>query len=151
MVHNEAAQLAEAGITATNVETAAQRVASHLETEQPWRDVAAIADDLTAIRSAYASERKRILKDQEENTEHARRAVKRRDGFSTLTADQAHKVLRPCHVLSSRSGMPSTSGSGGARTTPTPHSTVFSVPLPARWSGPTIFGWPTGRSPARPT
>jgi len=63
MVHNEAAQLAEAGITATNVETAAQRFASHLATEQPWRDVVAIADDLTAIRSAYASERKRILKD----------------------------------------------------------------------------------------
>jgi hypothetical protein len=94
-VHHEAAQLADAGVTATNVETAAQRVAAHLATEHPWRDVAAIADDLTEIRSAYRSERKRILEEQEENAEHARRAVKRRDGFSTLTADQAHEVLRP--------------------------------------------------------
>jgi hypothetical protein len=29
------------------------------------------------------------------STEHARRAVKRRDGFSTLSAEQSHEVLRP--------------------------------------------------------
>ena len=94
-VHNEAAQLAEAGITATDIETAARRVTDHLASEHPWRDMAGIADDLTAIRTAYVAERKRILEDQEQNTEHARRGVKRREGFSTLTADQAHEVLRP--------------------------------------------------------
>ena len=94
-VHHQAAQLAEAGVAATNVEAAARQVTDHLASEHPWRDLGGIADDLTAIRSAYVAERKRLLEDQEANTEHARRAVKRRDGFSTLTADQAHEVLRP--------------------------------------------------------
>jgi len=94
-VHHQAAQLAEAGVAATNVETAAQQVTDHLASEHPWRDLGGIADDLAAIRSAYVAERKRLLEEQEANTEHARQAVKRRDGFSTLTADQAHEVLRP--------------------------------------------------------
>jgi hypothetical protein len=94
-VHQQAAQLAEAGVAATNVETAARQVTDHLAGEHPWRDLASLTDDLAAIRSAYVAERRRLLEDQEANTEHARRAVKRRDGFSTLTADQAHAVLRP--------------------------------------------------------
>lgn len=93
-VDHQAAQLTEAGINATNVETAAQRVNAHLATEHPWREIATLADDLAAIRAAYAAERKRLIEDQEQATEHARRAVKRRDGFSTLTAEQAHEVLR---------------------------------------------------------
>jgi len=28
---------------------------------------------------------------------------------------------------------------------------AFTVPALVRWSGPTIFGWPTGRSPPRPS
>ena len=95
MVDHQAGQLAEAGVNATNVEAAAQRVAAHLATEQPWREIATLAEDLAAIRTAYAAERKRLIEKQEEATEHARRAVKRRDGFSTLSAEQAHEVLRP--------------------------------------------------------
>ena len=95
IVAHQAAQLAEAGIAATNVETAAQRVADHLATERPWREVAQLADDLAEIRTAYTAERKRLIEKQEEEAEHVRRAVKRRDGFSTLTAEQAHQVMRP--------------------------------------------------------
>jgi hypothetical protein len=94
-VDHQAAQLAEAGVNATNVEAAAQRVTAHLATEQPWREIATLADDLAAIRTAYAAERKRLIEKQEEATEHARRAVKRRPDFSTLSAEQAHEVLRP--------------------------------------------------------
>jgi hypothetical protein len=36
-----------------------------------------------------------LIERQEEATEQARRVVKRREGFSTLTGDQAHDVLRP--------------------------------------------------------
>lgn len=95
VVDHQAAQLVEAGVAATNVETSAQRVADHLATERPWREVATLADDLAEIRTAYTAERKRLIEKQEEEAEHVRRAVKRRDGFSTLTAEQAHQVMRP--------------------------------------------------------
>jgi hypothetical protein len=94
-VDRQAAQLADAGVTATNVEVAARRITDHLATDHPWRDVATLTDDLDAIRTAYTAERKRLLETQEQETENARRAVKRRDGFATLTAEQAHDVLRP--------------------------------------------------------
>ena len=95
VVEHQAAQLAEIGVAATNVEAAAGRVVDHLATEQPWREIANQADDLAEIRTAYEAERKRLIEQQEEATEQARRVVKRREGFSTLPGDQAHDVLRP--------------------------------------------------------
>jgi hypothetical protein len=95
VIDHHAAQLADIGIAATNVEAAASRVADHLGTEQPWREIATLADDLAEIRTAYQAERKRLIERQEEETEQARRVVKRREGFSTLTGDQSHEVLRP--------------------------------------------------------
>ena len=49
----------------------------------------------TEIRACYVAERQRLLQWQEQQAEAARGRVKARDGFSTLTADQAHSVLRP--------------------------------------------------------
>ena len=47
------------------------------------------------IRAAYVAERQRLLQGQEQQAEGVRSRVKGRNGFSTLTADQAHGVLRP--------------------------------------------------------
>lgn len=91
----QAQQLHDLGLLATNVDLAAARVAKHLATERPWRDIAALDPDLMEIRNAYIAERGRLLQWQEHEAETARARVKLRDGFTTLTADQSHRVLRP--------------------------------------------------------
>jgi len=92
---NEFAQLNELGIEATNVQAAATRVQTQFEGEKPWREIAALGDDLTEIQNCYVAERQRLLQWQEQQAESRRAAVKSREGFSTLTGDQSHRVLRP--------------------------------------------------------
>jgi hypothetical protein len=70
-----------------------------LGTEQPWRDIDTLAEDLAEIRKAYASERRRLIERQEEVSEQGRRDPKRREGFSTLTAEQAHDLRLPGREL----------------------------------------------------
>lgn len=94
-VSYQAAQLRELGVNATNVEAAATRVVAHLESERPWREIDSLDQDLEEIRAAYVAERQRLLQWQEREAEGARLRIKGRSGFSTLTADQAHHVLRP--------------------------------------------------------
>jgi hypothetical protein len=94
-VSYQAAQLKELGVDDTDVEAAATRVTAQLASEQPWRDIAGFAQDIQAIRVVYVAERQRLLQGQEQQAEGARSRVKGRNGFSTLTADQAHGVLRP--------------------------------------------------------
>lgn len=91
----QAAQLAELGVEATNVQASATRVAAQLAAERPWSDIAALDPDLEEIRRCYESERGRLLAWQEREAEAARGRVKARDGFSTLTGEQSHRVLRP--------------------------------------------------------
>ncbi|HEY3945342.1 MAG TPA: BREX system P-loop protein BrxC, partial [Solirubrobacteraceae bacterium] len=91
----EAAQLTDAGIDPVNVTQAVTRVSTHLTADRPWLDIGALAPDLAEIRACYSSERQRLLQWQEQQAEAARGRVRARDGFSTLTADQAHSVLRP--------------------------------------------------------
>ncbi len=74
---------------------AAQRIEEQLKLDRPWREIGAITTDLESVRAAYVAERARLLRWQEQLVEQARGRVKARDGFGTLTADQAHKVLRP--------------------------------------------------------
>lgn len=88
-------QLREAEVLATNVEASAARIAAQLESERPWRDIASLAADLDEVRQAYAAERQRLLAWQEQLVEQARGRVKAREGFSTLTGEQSHHVLRP--------------------------------------------------------
>jgi uncharacterized protein YigA (DUF484 family) len=90
-----AAQLDELAIGAPNLEEAARRVRERLQSELPWQGSTELADDLQEIRAAYTTERQRLLQYQEQEAERARSRVKLRHGFSTLTADQAHQVLRP--------------------------------------------------------
>ena len=47
------------------------------------------------MREAYVAERRRVLANHGDLEESIRARVKAREGFSTLTADQSHHVLRP--------------------------------------------------------
>jgi hypothetical protein len=91
----EAAQLTDAGIEPTNVTQAATRVSTQLDADRPWLDIDALGPDLAEIRACYGAERQRLLQWQEQQAEAARGRIRARSGFSTLTADQAHRVLRP--------------------------------------------------------
>jgi len=90
----QAAQLREVGPPYGSVREAVDRVAAHLATERPWRDVVALESDLGAIREGYAAERQRCIEWQESQVEAARLQIMARAGFSTLTAEQSHHVLR---------------------------------------------------------
>ena len=89
------AQLTEVEVEATNLDLAGQRLSEQLGRPTPWRQIAALDDDIEQVRAAYAVERQRLLGWQEEQATAARSRVKLRDGFSTLTSDQSHQVLRP--------------------------------------------------------
>jgi hypothetical protein len=89
------AQLRAENALPTECEPAAGRLTEQLGSERPWRDIAGQDDALTLLRAAYAAERQRLLEWQEQEVEQARGHIKARDGFSTLTADQSHHVLRP--------------------------------------------------------
>lgn len=90
-----AVQITALGIPATNVDAAATRIRVHLEGSEPWRNLAALEPDLEEIRSAYRSERSRLIQEQEQRLEASRERVRGCQGFSTLTADQNHEVVKP--------------------------------------------------------
>ena len=72
-----------------------ERIAEQLERERPWNDISALDGDLELLRAAYATERTRLLAWQEQETTQRRDLLKRRTGFSTLSAKQSTGVLRP--------------------------------------------------------
>jgi hypothetical protein len=88
-------QLREFGVDASNVEAAATRIEAQLKSERPWQDIAALEPDLDEVRQCYHAERQRLLEWQEEQADAARSRLKAREGFATLTADNAHRVVRP--------------------------------------------------------
>ncbi len=92
---HHAAQLRAVAALDGEAAQAAERVEQQLGLDRPWREIGSIAADLETLRAAYAAERGRLLQWQEQLVEQTRGRVKARDGFGTLTADQAHKVLRP--------------------------------------------------------
>jgi hypothetical protein len=92
---HQVAQLREIGELGGEATAAAERIEAHLRGERPWREIAALSPDLEAVRAAYAAVRGRLLAQQEQAAEQARARVKARVGFSTLSADQSHRVLRP--------------------------------------------------------
>ena len=91
----QVAQLRAADVNATNTEAAGIRIDEQLRSDKPWQDIAALDDDLEQARTAYVAERQKLLQSQESQAEVARARIKARDGFSTLTGDQSHHVLRP--------------------------------------------------------
>lgn len=91
----QAEQILAIGVPASNVEAAVEHIKAQFSSEHPWRDLGCLQQDTQEIRSAYVAERTRAIQNQEREAEAARSRVKGRMGFSTLTADQAHRVLRP--------------------------------------------------------
>lgn len=83
------------------VQAAAERLRSHLGASQPWREIQTLDADLQAIRDAYAQARADLLSAQEQRSQKERRIIKARDGFSLLTNEQTHAVLRPITLAGS--------------------------------------------------
>lgn len=92
---HHAAQLLAAQALPTEAAAASERIATHLATERPWRDVASLAPDLATIRATYVAVRTERIAWQEHQSGLVRARVKARPGFSTLTGEQSHTVLRP--------------------------------------------------------
>lgn len=95
VVTYQAAQVEALGVSASNVEAAATRVREHLAGQEPWQALSTLDDDLTEISNAYRIERQRLIEAQELQVEACRQKVRGCSGYSTLTNDQAHKVLKP--------------------------------------------------------
>ena len=94
---HQAAQLMELQDTSLEptVTAAIGELKEHLARERPWKEVAVAEAHAAVVRAAYSVERTRLLERQEAMADVARSQVKIRDGFSILTADQSHHVLRP--------------------------------------------------------
>ncbi len=92
---HHAAQLAEAGALGGEHDATITRIAEQLERERSWDGISSLDKDLIALRELYAAERSRLLSFQEQQTEQRRATLKRRTGFSTLSAKQSNAVLRP--------------------------------------------------------
>lgn len=74
---------------------AIQAIHQHLAGEAPWREIAAIASPLDQLEATYSAVREALLVTQEHEAEEARKRIRSREGFSKLSAEQSHKVLRP--------------------------------------------------------
>jgi hypothetical protein len=95
VAHYQGKQLEELGDLDEAAAQALAQVREQLTSEKPWVDIVAIEPHLNTLREAYRARRKQLLRAQEEAAEDARRELKARAGFATLTADQAHHVLKP--------------------------------------------------------
>lgn len=79
-------------------EDGAQQLASvrdQLNQEQPWRDLSFAVEAAEALASTYRQTRKQLLDDRLRATESAIQRLKRRPGFSALSADQSARVQEP--------------------------------------------------------
>jgi hypothetical protein len=81
----------------SNLDATTTYITQQLGAERPWREIHTLDPILAETKAAYVTERQGLLEWQEQQVEQARVRVKGRDGFSTLTADQSHRVLRPLH------------------------------------------------------
>jgi hypothetical protein len=82
------------GLDSQGAQSAA-RVREQLAGERPWREIASIEVDLAVVQKTYVARRRELLQQQEQAAEAARRGIKAREGFATLTAEHSHHVLRP--------------------------------------------------------
>ncbi len=88
-------QLLRLGQSSPELLAAKQRLETQLASDTPWRGIDSLAPDLELVRATYRDARRTLLAGHELAAEEARQAIKRRDGFATLEAEQAHHVLRP--------------------------------------------------------
>lgn len=91
----KATQLLEAQRADAGLEAAAARLGEQLQIETPWRNIEGVRAEVEAVEAAYLSAREAVMAELGEDADAARGELKRRDGFSVLSADDAHRVLRP--------------------------------------------------------
>ncbi len=101
---HEIEQLQKAHVAHEGLLQQVDDVLAQLDSKKPWQGLADIADALSAVKDAYKAERKQRILLQEEQAQAARSRLKARAGFATLTADQAHKVLRPIKDAQAQTG-----------------------------------------------
>lgn len=91
---NQAQQLRELAMLSGVAHEAAARISDQLRSTRPWVDVQGIQPDLDGVRATYVQERTDLLGWQEQQAEQLRAKIRTRPGFSTLSADKGHNVLR---------------------------------------------------------
>ena len=95
LLHEHYAQLHALEAANGELRDAAQHVREHLESRHPWRDATHLEAPLDTISRTYTHTRRDLLQAQESELQAARARVRGRDGFSSLTSDATHHVLRP--------------------------------------------------------
>lgn len=95
LIHQHYAQLDALGAADSDVRDAAERLREHLDSPRPWRDTNTLEPHVDTITHAYTLARRTLLQAQETQLDAARARIRGRDGFSTLTSDASHHVLRP--------------------------------------------------------
>lgn len=95
VMNNHLRQLEAIRALTDELEQARDRVAEQLGSDQPWKDVESIGDDVDRIREAYTAERSRRLAEQERQVEDERQRIKALPDMLTLDDEARQKVLRP--------------------------------------------------------
>jgi hypothetical protein len=88
------AQLVEAS-ELSGLEADSEAILDQFKSETPWRGIHSIDEAANRIRERYAEVRSGLLGRQSAEAEKAQARVRVIPGFEVLTADQAHRVLKP--------------------------------------------------------
>lgn len=88
------AQLTEASSLA-GLEADAEAIHEHFRSDTPWRGIHGIEEARGRVEERYVEVRKAILSQQSAEAEKAQARIKVIPGFELLSADQAHRVLKP--------------------------------------------------------
>ncbi len=91
LLRTEVAQLDEIG-RLEDAEGAA-RVEAALSGSTPWREIPTVAGDVEALKASYRQARQALLDDIARQAEEARQDLRGIDGFDTLNAAAANRVL----------------------------------------------------------
>ncbi len=77
------------------LDEAASAIFEHLQTERPWRDIAALRSHVEAIATRYREVRRELLDNQYQQVEAITAKVKARKGFARLNEKNSDYVTRP--------------------------------------------------------
>jgi hypothetical protein len=88
-------QLQSVDAVDVDVEETAESIEDQLGEDFPWRNCHQLEEHVDVIRNHYGEVRRRMLDEQGEAAEQARKRIKMRDGYRDLSNDESHEVLRP--------------------------------------------------------
>jgi hypothetical protein len=100
----QAAQLIQLGSVPPDAAAAIDRLLAHFKLDSPWIDVARLATDLKTIRTAYRTARAALLSKQLPAIEEARKRVKARKGYESLSNEESNGVLLGLRKAADRGG-----------------------------------------------